>query len=62
MNGSSKNVWRDCWIKGQSLRDLIEGPLTRKDMNLTITNFQDNNEWKWESLSFVLPFSIKDKI
>ena len=49
-------------MRGQSLRELIEGPLTRDDMRFTIADFRDNNDWKWESLSFVLPPSIKEKI
>ncbi|KAK9992498.1 hypothetical protein SO802_027483 [Lithocarpus litseifolius] len=61
-NGSRKSVWIDNWIKGQSLRDLIEGPLTRNDMKLTIADIRDNHEWNWENLSFVLPPIIKDKI
>ena len=52
----------DNWVRGQSLRELIEGPLTRDDMRFTIADFRDNNDWKWESLSFVLPPSIKEKI
>ena len=31
-------------------------------MRFTIADFRDNNDWKWESLSFVLPPSIKEKI
>lgn len=55
-------MWIDNWIKGQSLRELIEGTLTRNDMNLAIANIQDNHEWNWESLTFVLPPIIKEKI
>ncbi|XP_065622950.1 uncharacterized protein LOC136064750 [Quercus suber] len=61
-NGSRKSVWIDNWIKGQSLRELIEGPLTRNDMKLVIADIRDNHEWNWENLSFVLPSIIKDKI
>ena len=61
-NGSKKSVWIDNWIKGQCLRELIEGPLTRNDMNLAIANIRDNHEWNWENLSFALPPIIKDKI
>ena len=61
-NGSRKSVWNDNWIKGQSLRELIEEPLTRNDMNLAIADIRDNHEWNWENLSFVLPPIIKDKI
>lgn len=60
-NGSRKNVWVDNWVRG-SLRELIEGPLTREDMMLTIADFQDNIDWKWETLSFVLHPWVKEKI
>ena len=43
-NGSRKSVWIDNWIKVQSLRELIEGPLTMNDMDLAIENIQDNHE------------------
>ena len=43
-NGLRKSVWINNWIKGQSLRELIEGPLTRNDMNLDIANIRDNHE------------------
>ena len=51
----------DSWIRGKALRELIEGPLTREDMQLTIADFRGNFEWKWESFSFVLPSCIKEK-
>lgn len=49
-------------MRGQSLRELIEGPLTREDMMLTIADFRDNIDWKWETLSFVLHPWVKEKI
>ena len=55
-------MWLDKWVKGQSLRELIEGPLTREDMSCAIVDFCENNDWKWKSLSFVLPPSIREKI
>ena len=45
-NNSRKNVWMEKWIHGQALRELIEGPLTREDVQLTIADFQGNPEWK----------------
>ena len=59
---SRKSVWMDKWIRGQSFKELIEGPLTREDMKLTIADFRVNNDWKWETLSFVLPLSVKEII
>ena len=31
-------------------------------MRCEIADFHENNSWKWESLSFVLPFSVREKI
>jgi len=52
----------DSWIRGQSLRELIKGPSTMEEMQLSIVDFWDNTDWKWESISFALPSSIKEKI
>ena len=43
---SKKNVWLDNWVRGQSLRELIEGPLTREDMKCEIADLRENNSWK----------------
>ena len=45
-NSSRKSIWMDNWIYGQSLRELIKGPLTREDMHLTIADFRTNNDWR----------------
>ena len=36
----------DNWICGQPLTELVEGPLTREDMCLTIADFWTNNDWR----------------
>ena len=63
-NGERINLWSDSWIRGCSLRELIEGPLTQReiDMKLSELFLDSEQEWKWEALSFELPVSIKDRI
>lgn len=54
-NGSRKNLWTDSWIRGHSLRELIEGLLTRDEMNLAVSDLRHEHEWNWDSISFDLP-------
>ena len=61
-NGEKIRVWQDSWIKGVPLRELIEGPLTRNEYDLKVTNLKQNQVWNWELISFDLPQAIKDKI
>ena len=46
------------------MRELIEGPLTQRDIDMKLSElFLDSEQgWKWEALSFELPVSIKDRI
>ena len=50
------------WIRGEILRDMIEGPLNQGDLNLTIAEFWRDKVWNWEAVPFVLLEAIKDKI
>lgn len=52
----------DRWIGGQSLRELIEGPLTREEGNLTVSNVHIRQEWRWDVISFELPAMLKDRV
>ena len=63
-NGERIKLWIDSWIRGSSLRELIEGPLTQRevDMKLSELLLDHVQEWKWEVLSFELPPCIKDRI
>ena len=63
-NGERIKLWTDSWIMGSSLRELIEGPLTQRevDMKLSELLLDHVQEWKWEVLSFELPPCIKDRI
>ena len=39
-NGEKIRVWQDSWIKGVSLRELIEGPLIGAEVNLTVSDLK----------------------
>ena len=52
----------DSWVKGNSLRSMVEGPLTPKEANLTIGEIFQDGEWNWDIISFELPRQIKDEI
>ena len=57
-------LWSDCKIRGNSLRELIEGPLTQPENDLKLFEMilEQGQGWKWEILSFELPRCINDKI
>ena len=38
-NGERIKVWTDIWIKGSSLRELIEGPLTQREVDMKVSEF-----------------------
>ena len=63
-NGERINIWSDSWIRGNSLRELIEGPLTKREVDMKLSDLllDTVQGWKWEALSFELPASIKDRI
>lgn len=61
-NGSRIWVWLDSWIKCESLRKMIEGPLNQEDYMLNVEDICGEYRWNWELLSFDLPEIIKDKI
>ena len=55
-------MWQDRWIKGRSLRELIEGPLSSVENDLKVANLYQNHVWNWSLHSFELPQHIKDSI
>lgn len=55
-------MWNDNWINGDSLREMIEGPLRKGEQNLTIADLCCGQIWKWELISFDLPQPIKERI
>lgn len=63
-DGTRIKVWFDCWIKGESLRELVEGPLTRQECDMVVVDMINGRgqRWNWGAISFELPPSIKDKI
>ena len=61
-DGSRVRFWSDSWIKGESLRELIEGPLNQGEIDLTVAGLRNEGRWNWEVASFVFPEDITDKI
>ena len=63
-HGERINIWTDSWIRGCSLRELIEGPLTQREVDMKLSElFLDHMQgWKWDVLSFEIPPCIKDRI
>ncbi|KAK9991108.1 hypothetical protein SO802_026093 [Lithocarpus litseifolius] len=63
-NGARIKVWSDYWVKGESLRELVEGPLTRHETEMVVADMMCNGGqgWRWDAISFELPQSVKDKI
>ena len=52
----------DSWINGEYLRGMIEGPLKQEDVELTVAALCCDYDWRWETLSFDLLDSIKNKV
>ena len=54
----------DCWIRGKSLRELIEGPLNQHEADMMVVELLggQGQRWRWERLSFELPQEVKDQI
>ena len=48
-------------MKGCSVREMIEGPLTQSESELTIANVFQEGRWCWEKLSFELPKDVLEK-
>ena len=49
-------------MKGNTVRDLIKGPLTQHEEYQTVVEMHQNGTWKWEKISFELPRQIVDRI
>jgi len=54
--------WEDKWVKGDSLREMMAGPLCLGENILTIANVFQEGNWNWEAISSKLPREIKDKM
>lgn len=62
-NGESIKLWKDFWLPNGILRNLIQGPLTREEEQLTVRQcFDLNHEWNSMSISFELPENILNVI
>ena len=47
-NKSGLSFWESNWVKGNAIRDLIEGPLTQHKEFRTVAEMHQNGTWKWE--------------
>ena len=62
-NGESINLWLHFWFLVGRLRNLIEGPLNRDEDQVTVNQCFDNErEWRSQSISFVIPEQILNVI
>ena len=61
-NNSKLNFWLMNWVKGSSVRELIEGPLTQQEEGWTIAKLHHNDYWNLDKISFALPGNMVDKI
>lgn len=56
VNGDSIKMWKELQLRYGMLRDLIEGPLTREEDQLTVKQcFDANHMWNPQTISFELP-------
>ncbi|KAK9990873.1 hypothetical protein SO802_025858 [Lithocarpus litseifolius] len=61
-SNSTLSFWNDKWVKGQTARELIQGPLTQREFNLSVAETTCQGSWDWRKLSFELPLDVKDMI
>lgn len=61
-NGARTKVWSDRWLKGESLREMIQGPLSLRESYLTVEELGGVGGWKWDLTSFDLLDFIENKI
>ena len=54
--------WKNNWLKGCSVRDMIEGPLTQSESELTVANVFQEGRWCWEKISFELPKDVLERV
>ena len=49
-------------MKGQTARELIQGPLTPMEFNFSVAKATCQGTWDWSKLSFELLLDVKDMI
>ena len=59
---SNLKFWEDKWVKGDSLREMMAGPLRVGEYNLTIVEVFQEGNWNWDIISYEFPREIKEKI
>lgn len=61
-NKSKLRFWHDCWVKGNSVRELIQGPLQHVEDSISIEEMRQGGVWNWNAISFDLPQCVNEKI
>ncbi|KAL0016946.1 hypothetical protein SO802_004015 [Lithocarpus litseifolius] len=61
-SNSKLKFWTDNWVKGKSVRELIQGPIRQAEQEITIEEIRQGGEWHWNAISFDLPPYIKGRI
>ena len=61
-SNSKLKFWSDNWVKGKSVRELIQGPLRQVEQVIIIEEMRRGGEWQWNAISFDLPLCIKGRI
>nr|POE99606.1 putative ribonuclease h protein [Quercus suber] len=55
------SFWESNWVKGNAMRELIEGPLAQHEETQTISDIHQNGYWNFYKISFVLPRVVIDR-
>ena len=61
-NKSGLSFWVSNWVKGNAVRDLIEGLLTQREELRIVAEVHQTGSWNWEKISFDFPRQIVEKI
>ena len=61
-NKSKLNFWESNWVKDNTVKELIEGPLTQQEEAQIISEVHQNGNWNWGKISFDLPRMVVDRI
>ena len=54
--------WEDDWLGIGTIRNLVQGPLSEEEMNLSVGDLIVNNSWNFHKISIELPDYISDRI
>lgn len=61
-SNSKLSFWSDNWVKGKSVKELIQGPIHQSEQDVTIEDVRQGGKWHWNAISFDLLPCIKGRI